>query len=65
LGQAVKVFIVPQDGEAFDKAGLLNFCTERMPRYMVPKYIEVMDDLPKTSSGKIDYPSLRRREGLA
>jgi acyl-coenzyme A synthetase/AMP-(fatty) acid ligase len=24
-----------------------------------------MDELPKTSSGKVDYTSLRRREGLA
>jgi acyl-CoA synthetase (AMP-forming)/AMP-acid ligase II len=36
-----------------------------MPRYMVPKYIEFMDELPKTGSGKVDYPSLRRKEGLA
>jgi len=35
-----------------------------MPRYMVPRAIEVLDELPKTSSGKVDYPALRRREGL-
>ncbi|MGC2482015.1 MAG: hypothetical protein WA423_19505, partial [Candidatus Sulfotelmatobacter sp.] len=65
VGQAVKVFVVLRDGEACDKDALIDFCSERMPRYMVPKYIEVMEDLPKTSSGKVDYPSLRRREGLA
>jgi len=36
-----------------------------MPRYMVPKVVEVMDTLPKTPTGKIDYPELRRREGLS
>ncbi len=65
LGQAVKVFVVKHDGEFFDTEALLSFCTEKMPRYMVPKFIEVVDELPKTSSGKVDYPSLRRREGLA
>lgn len=64
LGQAVKVFVVPCNGEFCDPNKVLNFCAERMPRYMVPKYIEVLDELPKTSSGKIDYPSLKRREGL-
>jgi acyl-CoA ligase (AMP-forming) (exosortase A-associated) len=64
LGQAVKVFVIPRDGEPVDNAALLMFCAEKMPRYMVPKAIEVLDELPKTSSGKIDYPSLRRREGL-
>jgi acyl-CoA synthetase (AMP-forming)/AMP-acid ligase II len=29
---------------------------------MLPKSIEILDELPKTSSGKVDYPALRRRE---
>lgn len=64
LGQTVKIFVIPRDGDPVDKEALLTFCEERMPRYMVPKAIEVLDELPKTSSGKVDYPSLRRREGL-
>jgi len=64
LGQAVKVFVVLRDGEAWDQDALLEFCSERMPRYMVPKHFEVVGELPKTTSGKVDYPSLRRREGL-
>jgi acyl-CoA ligase (AMP-forming) (exosortase A-associated) len=64
LGQAVKVFVVPKDGESVDTEAVLSFCGDNMPRYMVPKFIEVLSELPKTSSGKIDYPSLRRREGL-
>jgi acyl-CoA ligase (AMP-forming) (exosortase A-associated) len=64
LGQAVKIFVVPRDGESLDQDALLAFCTDRMPRYMVPKVVEVLDELPKTSTGKVDYASLRRREGL-
>jgi acyl-CoA ligase (AMP-forming) (exosortase A-associated) len=64
LGQAVKVFVVPGNGKPIDEKELITFCEDRMPRYMVPKAVEVIDELPKTSSGKVDYPSLRRREGL-
>jgi acyl-CoA ligase (AMP-forming) (exosortase A-associated) len=64
LGEAVKVFVVSRDGEPFDKDSLLAYCSEKMPRYMVPKFVEVMDELPKISSGKVDYTSLRQREGL-
>ncbi len=64
LGQAIKAFVVPRDGEIVDPAALIEFCAGRMPRYMVPASIEVLDELPKTSSGKVDYPALRRREGL-
>lgn len=64
LGQVVKAFVVPRDGDALDTDALLAACSEKMPRYMVPKFIETLPELPKTSSGKVDYPALRRREGL-
>jgi acyl-CoA ligase (AMP-forming) (exosortase A-associated) len=64
LGQTIKAFVVPRDGKPLDTGLLLAHCGEKLPRYMVPKTIEVLDELPKTSSGKVDYPSLRRREGL-
>jgi acyl-CoA ligase (AMP-forming) (exosortase A-associated) len=64
LGQTIKAFVVPRDGNPFDMETLLAYCAEKMPRYMVPKAIEALSELPKTSSGKVDYPALRRREGL-
>jgi acyl-CoA synthetase (AMP-forming)/AMP-acid ligase II len=64
LGQTIKAFVVPRNGEGIDASQLLAYCAEKMPRYMVPKTIEVLDELPKTTSGKVDYPALRRREGL-
>jgi acyl-CoA ligase (AMP-forming) (exosortase A-associated) len=64
LGQAIKVFVVAKDGVKLDPEALLAFCSQKLPRYMVPKTIEPLDELPKTSSGKVDYPALRRREGL-
>jgi acyl-CoA synthetase (AMP-forming)/AMP-acid ligase II len=29
---------------------------------MVPKLVAVLEEMPKTSSGKVDYPALRRHE---
>jgi acyl-CoA synthetase (AMP-forming)/AMP-acid ligase II len=64
LGQTIKAFVALKNGENLDADALLVYCSEKMPRYMVPKSIEVLPELPKTSSGKVDYPALRRREGL-
>lgn len=64
LGQAVKVFVVPMNSEPLDRDALLAFCEDRLPRYMVPKFIEILDELPKTSNGKVDYISLRREAAL-
>jgi acyl-CoA ligase (AMP-forming) (exosortase A-associated) len=65
LGQSIKAFVALRDAASFDGDDLLAFCAERMPRYMVPSALEVVDTLPKNPNGKIDYPSLRRREGAA
>ncbi len=64
LGQTIKAFVVPRDGQGVDVDELMTHCAARMPRYMVPKAIEVLPALPKTTSGKVDYPALRCREGL-
>jgi acyl-CoA ligase (AMP-forming) (exosortase A-associated) len=64
LGQSIKAFVVARDGEALEVETLREFCAANMPRHMVPKTIEVLDEMPKTTSGKVDYPALRRREGL-
>ena len=64
LGQSIKAFVVSKNGDGIDTNTLLGFCAEKMPRHMVPKAVEVLDELPKTTSGKVDYPALRRCEGL-
>jgi acyl-CoA ligase (AMP-forming) (exosortase A-associated) len=64
LGQSIKAFVVLRDGEAVNSEELIDYCAERLPRYMVPKAVEILSELPKTTSGKVDYPALRRREGL-
>jgi acyl-CoA ligase (AMP-forming) (exosortase A-associated) len=65
LGQTIKAFVVPRNGSPRDPDALIAHCAEKLPRYMVPKSVEFLDQMPKTSSGKVDYPALRRREGLS
>lgn len=64
LGQAIKAFVVPSDAESVDAEKLQSYCAERMPRYMVPKIVQIRKSLPKTPSGKVDYPALRRDSGV-
>lgn len=37
---------------------LARHCAERLPKYMIPEVIELRDNLPKTSTGKIDRQRL-------
>lgn len=59
LGQHLVAFVIAQENEQVDTVDVLASCASAMPRHMVPKRIEVVDDLPMTASGKVDYPSLR------
>ena len=65
LGQSIKALVVPADGQSPTAEELLEFCSTKMPHYMVPKAIAIVTALPKTSSGKVDYPAIRREQGVA
>jgi amino acid adenylation domain-containing protein len=52
----IAAYVVVRDGA--DAASLSRFCQERLPRYMVPDSFQLMDALPKSSTGKIDRRAL-------
>jgi len=58
LGQAIKAFVVVENGISLTKNDILKHCSKYLEPFMVPKYIEFIDALPKTSNGKIDKKAL-------
>lgn len=59
--EEVKVCVVLADSQAVTHDELLEHCVENMPYYAVPRYIEIVDSLPLTPSGKIRKQELRDR----
>lgn len=58
LGQAVKAFVVLAEGASADKDMILRECHARLESFMVPKYLEILDELPKGATGKIQKTEL-------
>jgi len=58
IGNRIKAFIVPLERNGLTVKDMQAHCTQRLPRYMVPEIIEFRDELPKTSTGKINRPVL-------
>lgn len=58
--QEVLAVIVPRPGTAVDPAGLLHFLADRLPHFMVPRFLRVVEALPKTPTSKIEKHVLRR-----
>lgn len=52
LGQAIKAFVVVQDGEITESV-ILRHCRKHLESFLVPQYIEFRDRLPVSSNGKI------------
>lgn len=55
----VKIAVVLQSGAELDEAELVAFCEERLPKFMVPRYVEIVDELPRTPTDKIAKHALR------
>jgi fatty-acyl-CoA synthase len=59
--EAVAAVVVPREGQAVDTDELVRFCRERLAGYKTPRYVTVVDGLPKNASGKILKRELRTR----
>ncbi len=57
-GEAVSLFVVKKD-PTLTKEEVIAFCKENLTGYKRPRYIEFMDDLPKSNVGKILRRELR------
>ncbi len=58
LGQAVKAFVVPEQGVTLDAKRVQQACTAKLESFMVPKIVEIVAELPKTNTGKIKKTGL-------
>jgi carnitine-CoA ligase len=59
----VMIAVAPVEGARIDERELMEFLGERMAYFMVPRYVRVMDELPKTATAKVMKVVLRE-EGV-
>ena len=59
--QEVMAVVVAKPGHEVDPENLIRFLEPRMAYFMVPRYVDVIPELPKTPTGKIQKFPLRER----
>ncbi|MEV0318516.1 long-chain fatty acid--CoA ligase [Streptomyces sp. NPDC050658] len=62
-GEVPRAVVVLREGAAPDPAELLASLTGRLAKYKIPKFLVTAAELPRTASGKLLKPDLRRRYG--
>jgi len=61
LGEETKVYVVLREGRSVKPTELIETCQERLPKFMIPRYLEFVSALPKTASEKIQKVFLKSR----
>lgn len=57
----VMAAVVPCAGHTIDPLELIRYCEPRLPYFAVPRFLDIVPDLPKTENGKIQKFKLRER----
>lgn len=60
LGQQVVLVVSPVSGTRVDSDFLLARMRQALPRYMLPRRVEVMPEIPRSPNGKFDRALLRK-----
>jgi long-chain acyl-CoA synthetase len=61
-GETVKAFIATKAGETLTEDEVIAFCREKLAAYKVPKLVEFMDELPKSTVGKVMRRKLKEMD---
>ena len=60
-GETGKAFIVLSEGAASISVDTLReFCLNKISKYKIPKYVEIIAEMPKNDAGKIDRLALKK-----
>jgi carnitine-CoA ligase len=57
----VMAALVARPGAQLDAAELWRFCETRLPYFAVPRYVDVVAELPRTENGKVQKYKLREQ----
>lgn len=56
----VVAYVVPVEGEVISEADVSAFADQNMPKYMRPRYVRIVADIPRTPTNKIEKYKLRK-----
>jgi crotonobetaine/carnitine-CoA ligase len=59
--EEVMVAVVPQPNAILSPEELLDFCQGRLAYYALPRYVDIVSKLPKTSTQKIQHLALKEK----
>ena len=59
--EEIKLYIKLKEGEKLDYMDFLKWCEKELPYYMIPRYIEIIEEVPKTATQRPKRYLLKER----
>jgi acyl-CoA synthetase (AMP-forming)/AMP-acid ligase II len=60
-GEVGMAFVIPAPGESLSEGRVVEWCRANLSNYKVPRYVEIVSELPTNAAGKITKFVLRER----
>ena len=57
----VMIWVKPKGGLKLDLKDLMKHCAGAMPYFMVPRYVDVVDDIPRTKTLRVKKTDMKKR----
>jgi len=62
-GEVPKLVIKLRPGYKITKDEIINFLSGKIARYKLPKYVAIVDEIPRSSTGKLLRRILKEKHG--
>ena len=60
MGESIIAFVTTHDQNQLDEKKILKECMSRLESFMIPKKVVFLEEMPKSSNGKIDKKELKK-----
>ncbi|MFO7560390.1 MAG: AMP-binding protein [Desulfobacterales bacterium] len=57
----VMIWVKPKPGETIDLKALVEHCAKNMAYFMVPRYVDIVDDIPRTGTLRVQKSEMKKR----
>jgi acyl-CoA synthetase (AMP-forming)/AMP-acid ligase II len=62
LGSRLRAVVTADGGSNLTRENVLDHCRRWLPSYMVPDIVEFREEMPRTSTGKVDRAGLAQEQ---
>jgi crotonobetaine/carnitine-CoA ligase len=57
----VMIWVKPREGVELDLKELIHHCADNMAYFMVPSYVDVVDNIPRTGTFRVQKTSMKKQ----